>query len=436
VLESDNDDLAMTGVGNKSLLICPAERAATRFLAQSRPYVCLHVFAKPLVVRWIECQAAAGAKHVRILASDRAEQVRSLVGDGSRWGLEIEVVSEPIELTPTEARAKYCANAAEWLPQPNDVTLMDHFPGLPDYPVFKSYAHWFNGLRALLTHVVSEKNDVREIKPGVWVSARARISQNAELRAPCWIGPHTVVGAETIIGPMAVLEDRVMVESAVEISNSSVAPETLVGKMTEVKDSIADGDILLNWRSASCARVPDAFLLCSLAKRPPAGKTSNIFTRACSLVLLAASLPLALLGMAWAILCRRPPLRPLVAVRPFVSAEPGAMATVVYYEIGAGPAWLRAWPQLWSIASGDFAWVGNRPLSPSQVADLSTDFERLWLAAPIGLISLAHAQGAVDASDARPWSSLYASQANWRLDLSIIARAAMVTTIRSLTALF
>ncbi len=54
-----------------------------------------------------------------------------------------------------------------------------------------------------------------------------------------------MVGAETIIGPMAVLEDRVMVESAVEISNSSVAPETLVGKMTEVKDSIADGDILL-----------------------------------------------------------------------------------------------------------------------------------------------------------------------------------------------
>jgi lipopolysaccharide/colanic/teichoic acid biosynthesis glycosyltransferase len=88
------------------------------------------------------------------------------------------------------------------------------------------------------------------------------------------------------------------------------------------------------------------------------------------------------------------------------------------------------------VVRGDFAWVGNRPLSPAQVADLSSDFERLWLAAPIGLISLAHAEGATDVSEARPWASLYASQANWRLDLSIIMRALVVTTMRSLTTLF
>ena len=431
-----NDDMVMNVMGKRALLICPGERPATRFLAYANPLANVHAFAKPLVVRWLEHLAAAGAKRVTILANDRAEQVRVAVGGGSRWGLQIAVVTEPTELTAGEARAKYCADAGEWLAEPNDVSVMDHFPALPDYPLFKSYAHWFNGLRALLPRVCAEKGDVRETKPGVWVSARARVSPHAELRGPCWIGPHTVVGPDTIIGPMAVIEDRVMVESGVEIANSSVAPETFVGKMTELKDSIADGNILINWRSTSCTRVPDAFLLCSLAKRKPVAKSSNLLTRAMALLVMALSLPLAALAMLWAVVSRRPAVRPLIAVRPYLSTEPGAMGTVVYHELGSGPAWLRAWPQFWSVVRGDFAWVGNRPLSPAQVADLSSDFERLWLAAPIGLISMAHAEGATDASEARPWASLYASQASWRLDVSIIARAFLVTTVRSITALF
>jgi hypothetical protein len=431
-----NDDIAMTGIGKRALLICPAERSATRFLTRTSPFASLHAFAKPLVVRWLEYLAASGATRVCLLVAERAEQVRAVVGDGSRWGMQVTLVVEPAELTIEAARAKYCPDAADWLAEPHDVSVMDHFPGLPDYPLFKSYAHWFNGLRALLPRVCAEKGDVREIKPGVWVSARARVSPRAELRAPCWIGPHAVVGPDTIIGPMAVLEDRVLVESGVEISKSAVAPETFVGRMTELKDSLADGDILVNWRSASCARVPDAFLLCSLAKRRLAAKSANFLTRALALAVMGSSLPLALPAMIWAVLSRRPALRPLIAVRPQLSPEPGAMGTLVYREIGAGPAWLRAWPQLWSVVRGDFAWVGNRPLSPAQVADLSNDFERLWLAAPIGLISLAHAEGATDAAEARPWASLYAAQSSWRLDLRIIARAFIVTAVRSITALF
>ena len=112
------------------------------------------------------------------------------------------------------------------------------------------------------------------------------------------------------------------------------------------------------------------------------------------------------------------------------------MATVLYHELAHGPAWLRAWPQLWSIVRGQFAWVGNRPLSPGQVADLTNDFERLWLAAPIGLFSMAQAEGAIDALETRAWASLYALQANWRLDLSILARVVLSSTRKSFAALF
>ena len=88
-------------------------------------------------------------------------------------------------------------------------------------------------------------------------------------------------------------------------------------------------------------------------------------------------------------------------------------------------SFFRSWPQLLNIVRGDFAWVGNRPLGPVEVAQLESEFDRLWLAAPIGLISLADAEGVAGAftDEARACASFYAVRADWRLDLSILARA-------------
>src|SRR5581483_12448107 len=253
-----NHDIATAGNGNETLLICPGERAALRFLAQAKPLSHLQAFGQPLLGRWLEHLSVTGVRRVRILASDRPEQVRAMVGDGAQWGLVAEVIVEAHELTVEEARAKYRNVKA---------LMVDHFPGLPEYPLFKSPAHWINGLRALFGHLATGTRGVREIKPGVWVSASARVSPDAELRAPCWIGPHTVVAGDTVIGPMAVLEDRVMVETGVSITNSAVAPETFVGRLAELKDSLVEGSLMINWRTGSCARVPDRGLMCPLGQR-------------------------------------------------------------------------------------------------------------------------------------------------------------------------
>jgi lipopolysaccharide/colanic/teichoic acid biosynthesis glycosyltransferase len=74
---------------------------------------------------------------------------------------------------------------------------------------------------------------------------------------------------------------------------------------------------------------------------------------------------------------------------------------------------------------GDFAWIGNRPLSPREAARLANDFERLWLAAPLGLVSLADTEAGRGFfnDEACAHASYYAAQANWRLDAAIFARA-------------
>jgi Bacterial sugar transferase len=424
----------------KALLICPAEREAVRSLSEAAPLANLVSFGKPLVAYWLDHLVKQGAKEVRILATDRPDQVRALVGDGARWGLDIEVTPELRELTPAEATAKYRKQGeAGWLPEGADVTVMDHFPGLANYPLFKSHDSYFAALKAWMPLVAPNNQvSVKEVEPGIWVGLRSRIAPSAQLKAPCWIGSNVIVESRSVVGPMAILEDRVMVESHVEVTNSQVAPETFLGELVEVKNSLANGHILINWQTGSCTRVPDKFLMCSLGEHHHQVKTSNWIGRLAALAAMIITAPVALIPLLKAKLQNQPSLRSFIAVRPQLTNNPNTGETLVYYELAHGNGWLKCWPQLWNIVKGDFAWVGNRPLSPSEVSELTNDFERLWLAAPIGLISLAHAEGRADSftDETRACASFYAVQANWRLDISILARTFLAATKRSLATLF
>ena len=266
---------------------------------------------------------------------------------------------------------------------------------------------------------------VREIKPGVWVGLRSRIAAAAELRAPCWIGEEVWIGPNAIIGPNTILENRVVVETGTEIANTVVGPETFVGALTELNNSLAWGSTLINWRSGSRTTVPDAFLMCSLGQRKRRQQASNWFGRGLAALLMLATSPAAVFLVLLAKLRNQPSLRELVAVRPQLSPSAAPMETVRYYELANACGWLRCWPQLGNIVRGEFAWVGNRPLGPAEVAQLASEFDRLWLAAPIGLISLADAEGVTGTftDEARACASFYAVSANWRLDLSILSRA-------------
>jgi hypothetical protein len=145
------------------------------------------------------------------------------------------------------------------------MVLMNHFPGQPQYPLFGSYAGWFSAVMAWLPQAATmNRIGVRELQPGVWVGMRTCIADTARLRAPCWIGEGVRIGPRSVIGPGAILENHVLVESDCEISNAMVGPETLVGKFTELKNSLAWGGTMVDWKNGSLARVPDPFLMGAL----------------------------------------------------------------------------------------------------------------------------------------------------------------------------
>ncbi len=411
----------------KALLICPPLRPAVALLAENHPLAVAPLLGKTLVEYWIEALAARGATEIILLASDRPDQVRSVVGDGTRWGLRLELIPQYRELDVAEARARYQPDgAAGWLPD-ESIILMDHLPGQPELPLFANYAGWFAALQAWLPRAITPTRiGMHEIRPGVWVGLHAQISPSARLLAPCWIGEHALVGPGAVIGPHAVLEHRVIVEPGAHITDSLIGPETFVGRMISVQRSLVQGGTVVNWQSESCLQVPDAFMLCSLDGRRFRPPQSGVAARTLALLAMLATAPAALAVMGLSCLRGEPPVQLRLGTRPQRHARRSELQTFTYHELACAGNWLRRWPQFWSVVRGDLTWFGNRPLRPTQALALANDFERLWLAAPVGLVSLADAHGCPcsDVTDeACAHASYYAVNASWRLDWFILQRS-------------
>lgn len=403
----------------KSLLICPADRPGVAQLADATPLVLAPLLGKCLIEYWLEALAARCVKHVVVLASDRPQAVRQFVSDGARWGLEVEVLPQSRELSVEEARVKYASDAP-------DVLLLHTLPGLPAHPLFESYEGWFAALKAFLPRAVSDTRiGMHEVQPGIWIGLHAQIDPTAHLHAPCWIGDHALVSAGANLGPGAILEDRVVIEAGARVTESVIGPETFVGELISVQHSLAQGSTLVNWMTDSCLHVPDAFFLCSLGDRRFAASHSGVTGRLLAVAALIVSAPIALTIMVLSALRGENPLVLRLGVRPQRHVRVSALQTFAYYELAGGSNWLKRWPQFWSVARGDLAWVGNRPLRPTQALGLGNDFERLWLTAPVGLVSLADANGCTDGlnDETCAHASFYAVNASARLNWFVLSRA-------------
>ena len=257
----------------KALLICPAYRSGLDLLTARTAPAVLPLLGETPLAYWLVHLASRGAREVTVLASDRVDEIRQVADSGTRWGLRTQVVEVAAEMTMAEARARHQGDGpAGWLPAPDDVVLIDHLPGLPGAGLFNGYAQWFAAVQSWMFRALTpDRVGGHEIRPGIRVGLHCRIPDDAVLIPPCWIGEKVFLGAGAVIGPMVVVEDRVVVGAGAEISHSIVGPETLVGKHTELANSIAWGDLLINWRNGSSVRVPDDFLLGPLCgrSRPP-----------------------------------------------------------------------------------------------------------------------------------------------------------------------
>ena len=398
----------------KAVVICPDRRIEVTFLARKTPLALVPVLGPSVLAHWLTALAERGAKEIIIIAPDRPDQVRAAVGRGERWGLKIEVRAEARELSVAEAQKQFDLEA---------VVVADRLPALPEKPLFENYAGFFDALQAWLPHAGQARVGAREIAPGVWTGLHCKIEPSAKIIAPCWLGENVWVRNGATVGPDAFIEDAAMVDNDAEIAAGWIGQHTYVGALTQVRNSFAWADGLLNHTNGSFTEIVDAFLLGDLQGAPGFRRSSPWYGQLAALLLLVFTSPL--LVFAWFKNGGSKDLfRKKRAVVPTAVVGTASLREMDYYELGGFRGWWRRWPQLWSVTHGDFTWVGNRPLTRTQAAQLETEFEQLWLAAPIGFFSLADVFGGGDAFDdeTRAHSSFYAVRAGGRLDRNILRR--------------
>jgi hypothetical protein len=410
----------------KAILICPAERPEVAALGEKAPLSNLVLLGKPLLFYWIEHLVAAGATDLQVLAADRPDQVRALVGDGTRWGVRVSVCPVMREFSPHEARVKYRAPGdTNWLMAPQDVVLVDHLPGQPAHSLFASYASFHKQLVEWMPRAAGAlRVGIREIQPGIWAGLNVSISPKATLVAPCWLGNHVRIGEHVVAGPGAIIEDHAVLEAGVTVEQSLVGPGTLAGALIFLRDSLAYQKRLIHVKLGSQVEVSDPFLLCGVEDQAAPLPQHSPHGRLAALLVMILTSPLALVAWGWARLRRERPFVALQAVQPGVS---GPTRTINYYEWTRGRGWWKRWPQLWSVVRGEFAWFGNPPLDPRQARQLRSDFERLWFHAPVGFFSAADAAGCREplSDETIAHSVYYATQGNTRLRWQILSGIAL-----------
>ena len=119
---------------SKALLICPSDRPAVAELSRVAPLAAAPLLGQSLLEYWLTHLALSGIKEAHVLADDRPEQISKLVANGARWGLKVEVTAEVRELTAAQAQIKYPSEFSA--SAPNNIAVLDHFPGEPNSPIF------------------------------------------------------------------------------------------------------------------------------------------------------------------------------------------------------------------------------------------------------------------------------------------------------------
>jgi NDP-sugar pyrophosphorylase family protein len=254
----------------RSVIICPGRRPGLEGLWERSPLANKPLFGKTVVEHWLEFLAANGAKQVKVIAPDRTQEIARQLGSGERWGLSLEVVSEPSESKVEDARARFRAGGdKEWLAEPNDVILADCLPWDTEHTLFDSYAKFFETVRKWMPHVKQEPHvGLHEIQPGVFAGLRTKIAEGVRFCAPVWLGDHVHIEAGAVVGPNAIVENCAWVGAGAEITNSRLGEETYLGPMTHLDHSLATGATLIDWKSNSVTWVKDPFLLCNLRVPP------------------------------------------------------------------------------------------------------------------------------------------------------------------------
>ncbi len=446
-------DSLRDGAGVRAVIFATRRAAADLPVPADTPAALLPIGCQTAIEQVMDRLLHAAITEVDIVASDRPEALRTLLGDGSRWGMRLRwhLVPDParpygvlrapnfqqahrlllghaencpgidalMRLSNTEAWALHTEKDCDPSWSGWASLSSDRLNELPTEMGIEELARTLAG-RAL-TPVLWADQDLtrlngsdeqlraalaldsaqgRDDVPASWVKTRwgamsplARVHPQARITGPVRIGPGCIVDRDAEIGPGVVLSRNVWVSGGTCLSHCVVLPDSYLGAGLELADAIVNGSRLRHVRLGVETVLPPADAL--LLDLKPAATSGP------------STMPRVLAGFVWLLLT--PVLMARAAARrwtgrapdwrtlPVVTGRDEASQELRLTELrcarpGDDASSTNVWAVmagLLDVAAGRRCWFGARPRGHSQWYALRPEWQSILSRTPVGLL---HAQ--------------------------------------------
>lgn len=443
-------DTVGDGGGVRAVIFATRRAAADLPVPADTPAALLPLGCQTVIEQVMDRLLHAAITDVDIVASDRPEALRALLGDGSRWGVRLRwhLVADParpygvlrsphfqrarrlvvghadscpgvdalLRLSHVEAGAVHaCADRepswsgwASLAPHrlaelPPDLGADELFHALDRSAL--PLVLWrgadltlANGSReqldaALAGHGTRDFDDV----PASWIkttwgamSPQARVHPKARLAGPVRIGPGCIVNRDAEVGPGVVLSRNVWVSGGTRLRHCVVLPDSYLGAGLELGHAVVNGSRLRNVRLGVDTRLPTADALL-LDLNPGAASGPSVLPRILAGVawlFVAPVLATRALARRWA--GRAPDWRTLTVVtgRDDASHEL-RLSELRCARSGHEAGRANVWALmagLRDVAVGKRCWFGARPRGHSQWYALRPEWQGILSRTPVGLL--------------------------------------------------
>jgi hypothetical protein len=216
-----------------------------------------------------------------------------------------------------------------------------------------------------------------------------------------------------------------VVDSGATVRDSVILPCTYVGALVDVGNAIVATNYLMRVDTGAVLKVSDAFLLSNVGTVEGAAPIS-LLNRLAGMSLMILSLPLWPVAAVAAKLSGDGPLlesREFLGNRRSMLDEDDAAASIfIARNWRTRIPVLRNLPRLLAVARGDLRLVGVAPLTPTQAAGRTEDWQRVRDQVPVGLLGPTQLNLAEDAPlEERLLSdAFYAKEHGWQKDLKYL----------------
>ncbi len=434
---------AAVGAGVRAVVFATPCVTSDLPLPGDYPTALLPLGCQTLVERLMAHLAQAAILDVDLVACDRPDALRALLGDGSRWGLRLHwhLMKDPThsyavldrialrgarrlvighaDRCPPVATLLRLAQGEQWLVQARegrapawsgwasvvpqrlpashaglDAMALDALARAGGWPL---RIHGSDDGSALdsADAVLQAQWDADEV-PASWIrrpwgamSPLAHVDQRAMLVGPLRIGPRCVVERGAHLGPRVVLSSDVVVSAGTRLEHCLVLPGSYIGSGLTLSHAVVSGPRVrhLRWGVESRLAEDDALMLNLGPRQAQRGSAAG---RALAALALLAVGPVLLVHRAGRMLRGRAPdwdLRPAV-IGPLDGLS--VLEEVLLRCAAPGAArTARAWARaagLLDVLQGRRAWIGVRPRSAGEWYSLRPEWQRLLAGQPLGLL--------------------------------------------------